>query len=78
MNHYIIDYSNWSDSGGCCVVYPIKDRSDLVFKEFRTKNQAISSFKLQKKLALHDLAPRVWSKIDQLNFAEDDGLHRIS
>lgn len=73
MTEYIIDYSDWCDSGGCCQVYPIKNRSDLVFKEFRTKNKAISSFKLQQKLNFHDLAPKIFTKVSRLSFAEDDG-----
>jgi len=35
-----IDYSDWFDEGGCCQVYPIKNHTNLVFKEFRNKKKA--------------------------------------
>lgn len=69
---YIIDYSGWFDEGGCCQVYPIKNHSDLVFKEFRNKNKAVSAYSIQKKLAYHDLAPNVYSKVCKLNFNPEE------
>ena len=71
---YTIDYSGWCDSGGCCQVYSIANNTSLVFKEFRSKNKAISSLRLQKKLAKYDLAPKILSLVSRLYFAPDDGL----
>lgn len=73
MNNYLIDYSGWSDEGGSCQVYPIKDHEDWVFKEFRSKKRAQESYKYHKLLAQFDLAPKIYSKIVRLEFAEDDG-----
>lgn len=70
---YLIDYSGWFDEGGCCQVYPIKDKSVWVFKEFRNKKKAQESYNHQKLLAQFDLAPQIYSKITKLEFAEDDG-----
>jgi hypothetical protein len=68
---YEIDYSDWFDEGGCCQVYPIKDRPGLVFKEFRSKKKANEAYSIQKKLAKFDLAPKVLDKVCKLNFAQD-------
>ena len=38
---YLIDYSDWFDEGGYCQVYPIKDKKDLVFKEFRNGSSRV-------------------------------------
>ena len=73
MSNYLIDYSGWFDEGGYCQVYPIKDHKGLIFKEFRNKKKALESYKFQSSLAKHDLAPKIHSKVCQLNFAEDDG-----
>jgi len=69
----LIDYSGWSDAGGYCQVYPIKDRKDMIFKEFRSKSRALKSYRIHKKLAPLDLAPKIYSKVCQLNFCEEDG-----
>jgi hypothetical protein len=71
---YEIDYSDWFDEGGYCQVYPIKNNKDLIFKEFYTKTRAIGSYRLHKKLAKFDLAPKIYSKVCKLNFAKDEGL----
>lgn len=73
METYLIDYSGWSDEGGYCQVYPIKDKSNWVFKEFKNKRKAQESYKYQKILSKFDLAPQIYSKITKLQFAEDDG-----
>jgi hypothetical protein len=73
MDKYLIDYSGWSDEGGYCQVYPIKDKRGWVFKEFRNKRKAQESYKYHKLLAGLDLAPKIYSKIIKLEFAEDDG-----
>jgi hypothetical protein len=75
---YLIDYSDWFDEGGYCQVYPIKDKKDFVFKEFRDKKKAQESYKYHKKLAKFDLAPKIYSKICRLEFAqEDDSLYLL-
>ena len=73
MDKYLIDYSGWSDEGGSCQVYPIKDKQDWIFKEFRNKKKAQESYKYHKLLAKFDLAPKIYSKIIRLEFAEEDG-----
>lgn len=73
MTQYLIDYSDWFDEGGYCQVYPIKNKKDWVFKEFRNKKKAQESYKHHKLLAKFDLAPKIYSKITRLEFAEDDG-----
>jgi hypothetical protein len=72
-NTYLIDYSGWFDEGGYCQVYPIKDKPLLVFKEFKNKTKATESRRLQTKLAKHDLAPKIFSRVCRLNFCEEDG-----
>lgn len=69
---YLIDYSGWFDEGGYCQVYPIKDSPNLVFKEFRNKTKAIESYRIQKKLAKYDLAPRIYSEVCRLDFFPED------
>lgn len=73
-NDYLIDYSDWFDEGGYCQVYPIKDHKNLVFKEFSSKRKAQESYKYHQKLAKHDLAPQIYSKICKLEFAPEDDL----
>ena len=75
-NDYLIDYSDWFDEGGYCQVYPIKDKKDLVFKEFRNKKKAQESYKYHKKLAKFDLAPKIYTKICKLEFAPEDDLYQ--
>lgn len=75
MHHnYLIDCSDWFDEGGYCQVYPIKNHNDLVFKEFRNKKTAQTSYKYHKKLAKFDLAPKIYSEICRLKFASIDGM----
>lgn len=69
---YLIDYSDWFDEGGCCQVYPIKDKPDLIFKEFRNKKKALSAYSIQKKLASYDLAPKIYGKVCKLNFNSEE------
>jgi hypothetical protein len=73
MSNYLIDYSGWSDEGGYCQVYPIKDKQGWVFKEFKNKKKAQESLGLQKKLARYDLAPQVYSQLCRLHFMPEDG-----
>lgn len=70
---YLIDYSDWSDEGGYCQVYPIHDQKNWIFKEFRSKKKAQESYRLQKELAEYDLAPQIYSNICRLKFMEEDG-----
>lgn len=74
MTKYTIDYSDWFDEGGSCQVYPIKNKKEWVFKEFRSKKKAQESYKYHKLLEKFDLAPKIHSKITKLDFAEEDGL----
>ena len=71
MSEYLIDYSDWFDEGGYCQVYPIKNKSNWIFKEFRNKKKAQESISIQKKLAKYNLAPYVYSGVCRLDFAED-------
>lgn len=70
---YLIDYSGWFDEGGYCQVYPIKNKANWIFKEFKNKKKAQESYSLNKTLATFDLAPQIYSKVCRLDFAEDDG-----
>lgn len=70
---YLIDYSDWCDEGGYCQVYPIKNKEGWIFKEFRNKKKAQESYKYHKILSRFDLAPKIYSRICRLEFAEDDG-----
>lgn len=70
-DEFTIDYSDWSDEGGYCQVYPILNNDHLIFKEFRNKKRANSSFKHQKLLSKFDLAPKIYSKVCKLKFAPD-------
>jgi hypothetical protein len=72
---YQIDYSSWFNEGGYSQVYPIKNNKCLVFKEFRNKKKATEAYNIQKKLSKFDLAPKVYSKICKLKFAEDEDVH---
>jgi hypothetical protein len=72
---YQIDYSGWFDEGGYCQVYPIKDKRGWVFKEFRNKKKAQESYNYNQKLAKFDLAPKIYSKVCKLRFAEDGDNH---
>lgn len=71
--NYSIDYSDWFDEGGYCQVYPIKNHNDLIFKEFYTKERATKSYRIHKKLAKFDLAPKIYSQVCKLNFSEQEG-----
>lgn len=72
INHeFLIDYSDWSDEGGYCQVYPIKNKSGWVFKEFRNKKKAQEAYHYQKLLSKFDLAPILYSKVCKLKFADD-------
>lgn len=73
MNNYLIDCSGWTDEGGYSQVYPIKGVKNRIFKEFRNKKKAQESYHYHKMLAKFDLAPKIYSKICRLEFAEDDG-----
>lgn len=70
---YQIDYSGWTEEGGYCQVYPIKNKTDWIFKEFNTKSRAKQSYIIHKKLAKYDLAPKIYTNICQLEFDTDDG-----
>lgn len=70
---YKIDYSGWSDEGGYCQVYPINNHKKWVFKEFNTKTRAQKSYNIHKKLIIHDLAPKILSRVCRLYFEEDEG-----
>jgi hypothetical protein len=75
---YLIDCSDWFDEGGYCQVYPIKDKKDLVFKEFCNKKKAQESYKYHKRLIEFDLAPKIYSKICKLKFApENDSFYLL-
>lgn len=69
--NYEIDYSGWFEEGGYCQVYPIKDHKRLVFKEFRNKKKASEALFYQTKLAKFDLAPKIYSSICKLKFAQE-------
>ena len=72
INHeFLMDYSDWSDEGGYCQVYPIKDKHGWVFKEFRNKKKAQEAYHYQKLLSKFDLAPKLYSKVCKLKFADD-------
>lgn len=73
--NYLIDYSDWFDEGGYCQVYPIQNKPNWVFKEFRNKKKATESYSYQKKLSKYDLAPKIYSDICKLNFADDGDVH---
>jgi hypothetical protein len=77
---YIIDTNQWTDEGGSCQVYPIKDYSNLVFKEFYTYKKATDAYKRQKKLAKFDLSPYTIGGVCKLSFAKnvDDLLSEYS
>lgn len=74
LDNYLIDYSSWFDEGGYCQVYPIKDHPSLVFKEFRNKKKASEALRYQKQLSKFNFAPKVYTKVCQLNFAPEEGL----
>jgi hypothetical protein len=69
---YKIDCSDWFDEGGSCQVYPIKNYTKLLFKEFRSKKNALESFCIHKKLAKFDLASKVYSEVCKLNFSQEE------
>jgi hypothetical protein len=73
---YKIDYSDWFDEGGYCQVYPIKDKKDWIFKEFRNKKKAKESYKYNKLLAKFDLAPRIYSEVCKLEFAPEQDIYQ--
>jgi hypothetical protein len=74
-NQYLIDCSDWSDEGGSCQVYPIKNQSNLVFKEFKNKKKAIAAHSIQKKLSRFDLAPKIYTEICKLKFAYHNDIY---
>jgi hypothetical protein len=66
INHdYLIDteISEFCDSGGRCDCLPIKNNSKILFKTFEKKHTALASYKIQKKLAKLELAPKLFSGI---------------
>jgi len=71
---YEIDYSDWFDEGGYCQFYPIKNHPNLGFKEFRNKRDATKAYSNQKLLSKFDLAPKLYSKVCKLNFAEEQDI----
>lgn len=73
MTKYTIDYSGWTDEGGYCQVYSIKNKPGWIFKEFRNKKKAHEAYSRQKVLSKYDLAPQVYSNVCQLDFAPDGG-----
>lgn len=70
-NWYIIDNHQWTDEGGCCQVYPIKDHDNLVFKEFHNLKKANEAYKIQTKLAKFDLAPYTIDRVCKLRFLDN-------
>jgi hypothetical protein len=71
MTNYLIDYSTGFREGGYCQVYPIKKNKKLVFKEFYNKKRAEEAYGYNKLLAEFDLAPKIYSKVCRLHFADD-------
>lgn len=66
-----------TESGGSVEFYHIDKHPTLGFKEFRSKREAITAYKNQKKLAKHKLAPKVVGKICKMkieinNFAGEN------
>jgi len=74
-NKYLIDCSDWSDEGGYCQVYPIKNQPNLVFKEFKNKKKAAEAHSIQKRLSRFDLAPKIYTDICRLKFVYKDNVY---
>jgi hypothetical protein len=70
MNKYKIDLSSYTNSGGYCTLYCIKNYSDLGFKEFISKQRAEYAMRTQIKLSKFSLAPKVYSKLCKLKYSE--------
>ena len=68
---FTIDCSGWFDEGSSCQVYTIKNYTKLLFKEFRSKKNALDSFRIHKKLSGFDLAPKIYSDVCKLNFFQE-------
>jgi hypothetical protein len=77
INHdYVIDTDKVeiSDSGGQCDYLYIKNEPHLGFKSFAKKNKAQQAYRIQKKLAKLDLAPKLFSGICRLAYYYDPKL----
>jgi len=56
--------------GGCCQVYSIVNKRQLLFKEFKNKKLADFSYKKQLKLSSYNLAPKIFSKVIRTRFKD--------
>jgi len=72
-NDYLVD-TEWCDSGGYCDTMPIRNHPNLVFKSFKTKSRAESSYKNQKKLSKLNLAPDIFSALCKVPYYFDPEL----
>jgi len=62
-------YGQYTDGGSRNSFYTIKD-SKYGFKEFPSKDLAIFSYAVQKKLSEHNLAPYVYSQVGRIRIPE--------
>jgi hypothetical protein len=64
---YLLDNTTFAE-GGYAQFYDIIDHPGLGFKEFRNKNKAIYSYRVQKQLSKFDLSPKVHGNLCRLDF----------
>lgn len=69
---YVINSKHIFQEGGCCQVYSIEKRPNILFKEFSKQNKAADAMLIQRKLAKFDLAPMVCSDLCRLDFISDN------
>jgi hypothetical protein len=72
-SNLLIDLSKDYYEGGYCDVASIVGHKHIVFKQFSSKKKANEVLKYQKILARHDLAPKIYSDLCRLNFADLNG-----
>ena len=70
-NDYLVDTSYMDDSGSYCDFLPIRGEDHLGFKSFKLKARANETYKIQKKLAKFNLAPKLITSVCKIPYHYD-------
>lgn len=70
-NDYLVDTSYMDNSGSYCDFLPIKGEDHLGFKSFKLKARADETYKIQKKLAKFNLAPKLITSVCKIPYHYD-------
>jgi len=61
------------DSGSFATFYILKNRKTIAFKAFSSKKRAIEAYDMQKLLAEHTMAPKVYGNVRKIDYIGFDG-----